>query len=54
MRDQMRAEIDGLLSRQAKEEDEDEGKEAASDGRRKKYEEMQRQLTMQLNAGPAD
>ena len=50
----MRAEIDGLLSRQAKEEDEDEDKDTASDGQKKKYEEMQRQLTMQFNAGPAD
>lgn len=54
MRSQMRAEIDGLLHQHTQRDDDDVQLETASDVRRKKYEEMQRQLTMQFSAGPAE
>lgn len=51
----MRGEIDGLLGETNKPLfGEDEEEDDASEIRKQKYEEMQRQLNMQFNAGPAD
>jgi hypothetical protein len=50
----MQEEIDGLLYQPAAYEEEEVVEDNTEDQRKKKYEDMQRQLNMQFNAGPAD